>query len=65
MGLFILASGAVHAGNIVNEATTHLEVANMVSQCGEKERLTADTVSLFIDNVFGLVRCLASRKPAH
>src|SRR5215472_12772137 len=46
MGLFILASGAVHAGNIVNEATTHLEVANMVSQCDEKERLTPDR-SLF------------------
>jgi hypothetical protein len=34
MGLFIVPSGVVHAGNIVNEATTHLEVANLVSQCG-------------------------------
>jgi hypothetical protein len=33
MGLFIFASGVVHTGNIVNEATTHWEVANLVSQC--------------------------------
>jgi hypothetical protein len=36
MGLFILPSGIVNAGNIVNEATTHLEVANMVSQCARE-----------------------------
>ena len=33
-------SGVVHAGSIFNEATTHLSVANLVSQCDEKERLT-------------------------
>jgi hypothetical protein len=39
MGLFIVPSGVVHAGNIVNEATTHLEVANMVSQCAGQRQL--------------------------
>ena len=38
----MLSPGVIHAGNIVNEATTPFEVANMVSQCDEKEWLTPD-----------------------
>src|SRR6516164_3487152 len=40
-------SGVVHAGSIFNEATTHLSVANLVSQCDEKERLTPNSPARF------------------
>ena len=43
MGRLMLSPGVIHAGNIVNEATTPFEVANMVSQCDEKEWLTPDS----------------------
>src|SRR6516162_2009655 len=31
-------SGVVHAGSIFNEATTHLSVANLVSQCADRRQ---------------------------
>jgi hypothetical protein len=33
----------VHAGSILSEATAHLSVAILVSQCDRKEGLTLDT----------------------
>jgi len=46
--LLILAFPAwVHAGSILNEATTHLSVAILVSQCDRKECLTSDKTAEF------------------